>query len=317
MTTISLNPEFEALLAGLEETRLPSLRLDNFDLLRNFWIDEDDVIGDIILSGTGIIAQVASHDPDSNEIYTFRISGSGIQPTSTLQGLQQAIEDGTANGTITQISIDYGDLRIAQLDIGPASLTFSSGNQSLELTGGFPVTLSQLINLVDILDGEAEGSLEQYGFTGFSLRDGDDVLAGLEIGETVTLNLDGFVLSMTGADITATELFNFINPGRAQIVPEITLFDASGTPVEGEVFSFQFDEPNSFRIVYEHLPQGTYFAQITASDEQIVNWQTQTGLYRLGSSWWGPTTDANLWTFEDMGCESACKIDPLWWVMII
>lgn len=310
MATISLNPEFEALLDGLGNTRLPNLALDYSDLLRNVRPDEDDVVGDIILSSTGLTAQFASLDPEDSEIYTFKISGSGITPSSTLQGLQQALENGTANGTITQISMDYGDLRIAQLDIAPESLTLSSGNQSLELTGGFPVTLSQLITLVDILDGEAEGSLEEYGFTGFSLRDNGEVLASLELGDTITLNLDGFVLTMTGADISVAELFEFINPVRAQIVPEITLFDASGNPVEGQVFSFSNDEPNSLRIVYEELPQGTYFAQVTASDEQIVSWQAQTGVYQLGGSWWGPTANANQWTFEDMGDAPANSTTP-------
>ncbi|MFU8898777.1 MAG: VWD domain-containing protein [Roseinatronobacter sp.] len=310
MTTVTLNPEFESLLAGLDETRLPDFSLDHFNLLENFWIDEDDLVGDIILTSTGVSAQVASRDPSDSTLYTFKISGTGITPSSTLDQLGAAIENGTANGTITQISIDYGSLRIAQLDIAPQSLTLSSGNQSLELTGGFPVTLSNLINLVDILDGEAEGSLDDYGFTGFSLRDGSTVLASLQTGEDFTLNLDGFTLAMTGVDVSVEDIFNFINPGRGQIVPEITLFNSSGNVVAGTPFSFSNDSPNFVRIAYENLPQGTYYAQVRASDQQVVDWQTQTGLYELYSSWWGSTPGVGQWTSENMGDAPANATTP-------
>ncbi|MGP9788901.1 VWD domain-containing protein [Roseinatronobacter sp. NSM] len=309
MTTISLNRNFQTLLDGLGDTRLADFNFGNIDLLDNFTTEDAYFASNPVLTSTSFTAQFNSLDESDPTLYTLRVQGSGITPSGTAQEFSTALDNGTANGTITQISIDYGAQRVAQLDIAPGSLTLTSGTQSLELTGGFPVTLSNIINLVDILDGEGEGSLAQYGFTGLTLRDGGAVLASLQTGDTLTLNLDGYTLTMTDADITSEQIFNFLNPGRGQILPQITLFDSNGTVVNGHTFGFSNDSPSSFRIAYEHLPQGTYYAQITASDQQIVDWQTQTGLYQLYSSWWAGV-NSGVSSSEDMGDAPANASTP-------
>ena len=304
MTTVVLNPDFEALLDGLRDTRLPGLSLDFEDLLDNFSIKEDLLIDDPTLSATGLTARFESLDPSDPTPYTFTISGSGITPSGSLEQLEAAIDASTANGTLNQIRIDYGTQTIAQLDIAPGSLTLTSGAQSLQLTGGFPITLSEIFNIIDIVDGDGEGSLAQYGFTGFTLRDGGEVLASLSTDDdTLTLNLDGFTLTATDADIRIEDVESFLFPGRAQIVPQIDLFDSSGQLVTEDVLPaispFGSSGPNESTIAFT-VPEagGTFYVQVRASDEDIAVWQRDTGLYQLTSSFWGFTPDANQWTFE-------------------
>lgn len=310
MTTITLNENFESLLSGLRDSRLAVSTLDHMDLLDNFSLQSELIASDPTLSDSSLTVVLRSLDEDAPFNYTFRVSGSGAAFSGTLDDLENALEQGTANGTITQISIDYGVQRIATFDIAPESLTFTSGAQSLELTGGFPVTLSQLFDLAGMLGGEAEGALEDYGFTGFTLRDGGEVLASLQFGDTVTLNLDGYTLTLTGAEISVQELFAFIEPDRSQIIPELRLFDSNGTEVSGTAYAFSDDDPNMLRIAFENLPSGTYYAAISADPTQFVDWQSQTGLYQLTSNYFGHVGDVNQWTFEDAGDAPANATTP-------
>ena len=305
MAILTVNPDFEDLLLGLNDLRLPSVVLEYADVLGGFALDDTLIQGDILLSATGLSVQTRSTDPADPTLYTFRITGNNIAPSATLQEFEAAIQNGTANGTITGISIDYGTTPIFQFGLAPGSVTLSSGAQSLELTGGFPVTLGELFNIAAIASGQAEGSLGQYGFTGLTLRDAGEVLLSVQDGDDLVITLEGYTLTLTDADFVAEDISAFLNLGRAQIAPDLTLFDAGGNVVPGERFIFTTDEPNAFRIAYENLAPGTYYAQVRASELPIADWQTQTGLYELFGSWWGPGPNANQPTFENQGDASA------------
>lgn len=312
MTTVVLNPDFEELLDGLSTARLTGLTFDFEQELGNFWFEEDFLLNDPVLNAAGLTAQFQSRDPSDPTPYTFTISGSGISPSGSLDQLEAALENGTANGAFNQIRIDYGTQTIAQLDIAPGSLTLTSGSQSLQLTGGFPVSLSEIFNILEIVDGESEGSLAQYGFTGFTLRDGGEVLTSLSTDGDLVLSLDGYTLTATDADISVEEIFDFLSPGRSQIVPTLALFDASGQQIFDGVtpISPPWGDLSSNAVLF-NVPDGggTFYIQVGASPNQIVDWQADTGLYELYSSFWGGP-NSNQPTFEDRGDAPANTTTP-------
>lgn len=313
MTTVVLNPDFEDVLDGLSTTRIEDLSLDFAEALGNFSLRGDLLVSDPVLSSTGLSAVLRSLDPSDPINYTFSVSGSGIAPSGSLEQLEAALENGTANGSFNQIRIDYGTQTIAQLDIAPGSLTLTSGAQSLQLTGGFPVSLSEIFNIIDIMEGEGEGSLAQYGFTGFTLRDGEDVLASLSTEGDFVLTLDGYTLTATDASIRIEDLESFLFPGRSQIVPTLALFDENGQQIFDGVtpLSIPWGDQNSNALLF-NVPDGggTFYVQVGAAPGQIVDWQAQTGLYGLFSSFWGFSENANQQTFEDGGDAPANATTP-------
>ena len=219
MTNLILNPDYENLLGGLSMTRLATLTLQFEEELSNFDPSVDLLIGEPVLTATGLTVQFDSSDPFDTTPYTLTVSGSGISPADSLDSLLAALDTGTADGTISQIRVDYGSQTILQFDIAPGGLTLSSGDLALELTGGFPVTLSEIISVMEIIEGVSEGSLDAYGFTGAILRDGGEVLASLTLGQDLVLDLDGYSLVVEDLDIQLPEVVDFIMSSQAEITP--------------------------------------------------------------------------------------------------
>ncbi|MCH8467673.1 MAG: hypothetical protein LAT78_14030 [Roseinatronobacter sp.] len=258
MTTLFIADDYEALLSPLRDGIRPTLSNDTLQLLENFSLAESDgTITGVSLDANGLTVTATSLDPSDSTIYTVRISGSGIAPVTSLDGLREALDAGTANGSINQISIDYGAQRVAQFDIAPGSLALSSGTQRLELTGGFPVTLTDIITFADTLFGEIDGTLDAYAFTGMTLTDNNQQIFNISLDDgSLRLEYEGFTIVAEDFSLSLQDVFTFLEPPRGQIIPQLRLLDSEGNEVLGQVFSFSNDEPNALRVGYANLAYG-------------------------------------------------------------
>ena len=310
MTSISLNQNFATYYPALEQLSVPDVTLDFQGRLDNFVLSEGSLIGDPTLNANGLTARFASRDPADALDYTLRIEGSGIGPVSSLDGLQDALEQGTATGTLSRISVDHGTQRVVQIDLAPGQMIVSSGDQSLALTGGVPLSLTDIFDLLQIIDGAAPGTLSDYGFTGLALRDGAQTLAEVTLGETSTINISGYSFTLTGAEIDLGAIFEFYNPNFFRIVPELQIFDANGQLVtEGvrELQGYMGGHGHGSEWLLE-VPDGggVYYLGVSAQDPATIDIPdygttpmprsmsgpySTVGYYSIWGPWWEDDSD--------------------------
>ncbi len=309
MTVISLNRNFSTYYADLEQLSPPDVTLDLQGQLDNLTISEAFLIGDPTLNASGLTARFASRDSADTQSYTLRIEGSGIGPVSSLDGLQDALEQGTATGTLSRISVDYGTQRAVQIDLAPGQMTITSGAQSLELSGGLPLTLTGIFDLLQILDGSGPGTLSDYGFTGLVLRDGDQTLAAITLGETSEISISGYSFTMTGAEIDLGAIYEFYNPNFFRIAPELQIFDANGQLVEDgvrELAGYMGHGHGAEWLLEVPDGGGVYYLGISAQDPatiEIPDYGTTpmprsmfepyaaVGYYSIWGPWWEDDSD--------------------------
>ncbi|MCC5983135.1 MAG: VWD domain-containing protein [Rhodobacteraceae bacterium] len=318
MATVTLAPNIDDYIDNLALPRIEGLQLDFQGLLENADLDMlDDIVE---LSSTRIAATFASLDPFEPILYTLALTGSGIGPVSDIEDLFEALDDATATGAFDAITLEYGSIEILRLDLAPESFLLTSGDQSIALTGGFPVTLSEIFDLIEIFSvdydtvEEALAQLSGYGFTGLTLRDAGDVLASFSVDDGLAeVFLDGYQFTLTGADIDLNALVEFFDPPRSQIVPVVRIFDSAGEEVTEGVsfFSFSEDGPNIARVELFDFDPGIYYLEVSASaDPAGVDWQAQTGQYRSFMGGWDSAHEDNPETREDMGDAPADITTP-------
>ncbi|MDX5357099.1 MAG: hypothetical protein LPK12_05085 [Rhodobacterales bacterium] len=142
--------------------------------------------------------------------YSLTLQGSGIAPSSSLEDLAQAIENGIATGTFSALVLRQGTTELARLSLQSNAWTLTSDTLSLQVTGALPTTLQQLIGILAASDNawsDPQGLtdvLNNYAATGLSLKNAGQELIGLSItADAVTLRLpDGVTGVLTGNFVT-------------------------------------------------------------------------------------------------------------------
>ena len=79
-------------------------------------------------------------------------TGRGFAPTSSFEAFQDAILDGTAQGTLTGIEVRDGNNLVFDLALTATTLTIASGGTSLTTTGTFPTRFLDVLDLLDAID---------------------------------------------------------------------------------------------------------------------------------------------------------------------
>jgi len=198
--------------SGLHPTALEQTTLDYGDAL--------DLIPD--LSGYSVTqlsaTQVELTANTAMGTYQVVLTGSGLTPVSSLSELIAAIDTGVASGAFSRIeftgppSFGAAPVTLIALDVTATGYTYSSGNQSLEITGDLPATLEDLANLSDAFDlfdrmdsltpaeeAQLNTLLAQGAVSGITLRDSGTELLNLSFSDTqLSFSVEGYTLQMNG-----------------------------------------------------------------------------------------------------------------------
>jgi hypothetical protein len=137
--------------------------------------------------------------------YTLTLQGSGISPVSSVDALFDAIDDGIATGAFSSLLLRQGNTELVRLDFAGSGWTLRSDTLSLALTGQVPTTLQQILDLAEADDMSWQNPqalanlLNTYALTGLTLRDGSEVLFGLQVAASaMTLQLPGMTGTLPG-----------------------------------------------------------------------------------------------------------------------
>ena len=144
--------------------------------------------------------------------YEYRLSGAGLSPVTSLSALLDAIDQGVANGSFTQISILRAGVKILGIDFSAGGYTVTSGGQSFIVAGSLPgsfdslFTLAGLIGQVptvgDLADADRTqffSDLSAFGISGLTVMDGTTKLFDFQITAThLHLALEGLSIDVTG-----------------------------------------------------------------------------------------------------------------------
>ncbi|MFZ1467639.1 MAG: hypothetical protein WAT09_01540, partial [Paracoccaceae bacterium] len=173
--------------------------------------------------------------------YRLILTGVGIGPISSLEALDQAIQDGLATGRLNAISLTANGATHLALALAPGGYTLTTGVDVYALNGAMPTTFAEMAELVSLLDQFDEvaltsdtpaeraayfADLAQYGVTGFSVRTDGTTLAALAITATgATLTVDDVTMTLTG---TLPDDFGAI---ASTLFDAFTLFEQTGNPL--------------------------------------------------------------------------------------
>ncbi|MDP2580543.1 hypothetical protein Q8W37_11420 [Shimia thalassica] len=216
MITLNLNSDFSYILEFLAgsytgELALQSVTFDHESAVNHM----DNVSPDFQL------VSLASNEiiiADAVTGHRMTMTGTGIDPVSSIEDLANAIEGGLASGAFSQIILEgpaYAggpNITFATLTAGTDGYTIASGNQSLTFFGDLPTTMSDFSDILSIdarlgtLDtlSNAERAqlitdLSSFAGTGFEFADDGDVLLSAHITDTsITLNVEGYILTING-----------------------------------------------------------------------------------------------------------------------
>ena len=144
--------------------------------------------------------------------YECRISGSGIGPVSTIDALMDAINNGLANGALSEFAILREGIEVLDLTLGASGYVLASGAQSVTLSGQLPLSFSQFSDLAGLFDQAAHldsltraqrlalfDDLSAYGVSGLEVADGTTELFAFNITATAaSLTVNGQTFAVTG-----------------------------------------------------------------------------------------------------------------------
>ena len=220
--------------------------------------------------------------------YEMRLSGSGIGPVSTLNGLMDAINGGLAAGTLSKLEILQGTTSILALTMDTAGYHLTSGDITVTLAGALPLSFTQFADVAHLFERVANldllndadrtalfNDLSAYSATGLTLTEAGHVLFDVHVGATAaSLTFNGLTLSLTGTfpdnfgeDVQVLwNLFGAASsaPGLAVTgfaglsITGLTLTDAAGRVV-GSVADPMADTPTVTKVdgrIYELVQMG-------------------------------------------------------------
>ena len=236
-------------------------------------------------------------------LYTLSLSGSGIDPVSSLEDLEEAIITGTATGGLDNLTLDYGNQTIARFDFEADGYILTSGDQALKVMGALPSSLDDISALVSGLDDLAfdletpgddfdpDAFLDEfadlfsgYSLEGLSLRDGGEELLniGSEDGDLV-VSVMGYDFVFCDVSFNLGEILDAARPPEL-ISPELALYEMiDGRPVEMSpednpfLNGFSFDDTAQLTYFVGEEQLGTYYLAVSAASDGPVT----SGFYQL------------------------------------
>ena len=214
MPLINLNSEiFDA----IEETlNFPVVSLDyqaELDTLISGDVASDPTVLQLSSSLIRISQDVWEFDGTWTPVtYECRISGSGIGPVSTIDALMDAINNGLANGALSELAILREGIEVLDLTLGASGYVLASGAQSVTLSGHLPLSFSQFFDLAGLFDRAAHldsltraerlalfDDLSTYGVSGLEVVDGTTELFAFHVtATTASVTINGLTISVTG-----------------------------------------------------------------------------------------------------------------------
>lgn len=197
---------------------------------------------DAFTQGTSLAGIAASGEPVSvsstaviwgNSTNGMRIDWR-LQNVSSLDDLETAITSGTENGTIQSIRIFDAGREIAGAYFRTNGYSFISGNLSLNVVGALPTGLSDIFELLDVLNDMSLLLIGETTTDGITPIDRDDIVATLR-----NYDLDG--INIKDGSQTLLEVSNSSTQGILRIA-DFT-FSSSGTFSSTSLAkSFEFSE---------------------------------------------------------------------------
>lgn len=256
--------EDDSILSGLKEFSF------DFEELLDRVFDLDDPVGTLPFGPDRLTFEI--DDAFGPGGFTLSILGSGFGPLSSAQDFEDALMQGTATGTITQILATYDDgdafqnTEILSIEVAPTGYSLTSGGQRVEITGDLPDTLDQLGDLTQLAMaleeapgsiGDLLGEVLQYGITGVTLFDGGQEVLDLAIdfeGGSIVARSEGYTLDITFDELPLQELAEALAgaglgglpfgelpvdvpmPEPELLQPHLRLYNAAGALVAEEAF---------------------------------------------------------------------------------
>ena len=177
---------------------------------------------DALIDGTSDVAALFEASPTSftssnivfgDNVTGVSITGLSLSGVTNIEDLNEAQSEALANGYFDEVVVLDNGIEILTLTGTASSLTLTSGTQSIVFEGMSPGSFSSLESLVDILsdlgdpavilsDLELQNyvtTLQNYGFSGITFKDGTDILVGLTLTETsLSVEVAGATLNVTG-----------------------------------------------------------------------------------------------------------------------
>ncbi|SES39134.1 Hemolysin-type calcium-binding repeat-containing protein [Tranquillimonas rosea] len=190
--------EFDPVLNDLLSGEGPDIALDYEDALADLdYLDDIELVG---FSSSGLTVTGTSYRTGTD--FLLELDATGLSPTSSPEALGRAIEAGTADGTLTGLTVTADGTEILSLDIDDDGYTLTSGTQRIVLEGALPADLSEFGDLVDAANapnGEAAllAALEDYSLTTIVFEDaGREIAAVRSSSDGVSVALEGYRLTL-------------------------------------------------------------------------------------------------------------------------
>lgn len=150
------------------------------------------------------------------------LSGLNLNSISTLEELQQALEDGLSTGAFTSIDFYVGGINVLSVNADGSDFSIVTGGQELTFSGAIPNSFQGIFDLtkaveaaastplLDFTDAEFDaivGVMETLSLSSFSLSDDSNEILDLQIGlSEISLNFAGLEAVLKGT-------FDFDNTG--------------------------------------------------------------------------------------------------------
>lgn len=219
MATVNLSSKFFNVLNTLFVSPDPIGALlgfspDNLDGLTDALALLNGDLGDpTVISALPSRIEVAFPGPDAS-VFNLVVTGSGMGPLSSEDAFLEALENGTATGTLSGASLTQDGAEILALTPTTEGLRLTSGDQTINVNGTFSNRLADFgayIALFDILDVDALAALTPaersaliaglsgVTLSGISLLDGADEVLTVSLTPTsLSVLTGGLNLVLTG-----------------------------------------------------------------------------------------------------------------------
>lgn len=156
---------------------------------------------------------------DSSTGHSLTLTGTGINPATSLAVLETAIDTGLATGAFSRVVFNGPNVvggalvDLLVFDLTPTGYVFTSGAQSFAITGATPTTMTELYDLMDLAPSLAGlttmtptertdtiNALAAFGVTGFDIQDAGNSLFSLSVTPTAfTMVVEGHTIEATGS----------------------------------------------------------------------------------------------------------------------